>query len=220
MDMSQVRRTLDDDANETRTSPPLPLSIGSSFQKDVMTNFLNPSIIIRHFDDDRAPLASPLLPMLLSHTPRHTHADIAHHTTHPSLSPSTSLLSPSPFVIFFLHQTSKQKNQTQGPQILEHIVKSVAITSYDTKWVPSSARFVVIGSYPRATGCLQAWGASHHTIPHTPSPAHLPPHVPPRRSTAFFGFFTTLHPDCCSTFLSSSLATTSLPRQPAIARVK
>ena len=173
MDMSQVRRTLDDDANETRTSPPLPLSIGSSFQKDVMTNFLNPSIIIRHFDDDRAPLASPLLPMLLSHTPRHTHADIAHHTTHPSLSPSTSLLSPSPFVIFFLHQTSKQKNQTQGPQILEHIVKSVAITSYDTKWVPSSARFVVIGSYPRATGCLQAWGASHHTIPHTPSPAHL-----------------------------------------------
>jgi hypothetical protein len=47
-------------------------------------------------------------------------------------------------------------DMSQGPQILEHITKSVQITSYDTKWVPSSARFVVMGSYPRATGCLQA----------------------------------------------------------------
>ena len=44
-----------------------------------------------------------------------------------------------------------------GPQILEHISKSVQITSYDVKWIPSSARFVVMGAYARATGCLQAY---------------------------------------------------------------
>ena len=44
-----------------------------------------------------------------------------------------------------------------GPQILEHITQSLQITSYDTKWIPSSARFVVMGSYPRATGCLQVY---------------------------------------------------------------
>ena len=50
-----------------------------------------------------------------------------------------------------------------GPQILEHISKSVQITSYDVKWIPSSARFVVMGAFARATGCLQvctSWTAS------------------------------------------------------------
>ena len=42
-----------------------------------------------------------------------------------------------------------------GPQILEHISKSVQITSYDVKWIPSSARFVVMGAFARATGCPQ-----------------------------------------------------------------
>ncbi len=64
-----------------------------------------------------------------------------------------------------------------GPQVLELINKSVAFTIHDTKcaaclcsaahvalaltalsharWVPSSARFVALGVYPRATGCLQ-----------------------------------------------------------------
>ena len=44
-----------------------------------------------------------------------------------------------------------------GPQILEHISKSVQITSYDVKWIPSSARFVVMGAFARATGCLQVY---------------------------------------------------------------
>lgn len=44
-----------------------------------------------------------------------------------------------------------------GPQILEHVQKSLAITVYDTKWVPSSARFCVIGTYARATGCIQVY---------------------------------------------------------------
>ena len=46
---------------------------------------------------------------------------------------------------------------SSGPQILEHITKSVEITTYDTRWIPSSARFVVMGAYPRATGCLQVY---------------------------------------------------------------
>lgn len=36
---------------------------------------------------------------------------------------------------------------TNSPQILEHINKSLAITIYDTKWIPCSARFVVLGTY-------------------------------------------------------------------------
>ena len=41
-----------------------------------------------------------------------------------------------------------------GPNILELYQKPVNITTYDTKWIPTSARFVVLGSYARATGCL------------------------------------------------------------------
>ena len=44
-----------------------------------------------------------------------------------------------------------------GPNILEHVQKPVNITTYDTKWIPTSARFVVLGSYARATGCLQIY---------------------------------------------------------------
>ena len=51
-----------------------------------------------------------------------------------------------------------------GPQILEHISQSVQITSYDVKWIPSSARFVVMGSYARATGCLQVYALDNTTL--------------------------------------------------------
>ena len=51
-----------------------------------------------------------------------------------------------------------------GPQILEHISQSVQITSYDVKWIPSSARFVVMGSYARATGCLQVYELDGTTL--------------------------------------------------------
>uniref|UniRef100_A0A7S2QTR2 WD repeat-containing protein 92 n=1 Tax=Chlamydomonas chlamydogama TaxID=225041 RepID=A0A7S2QTR2_9CHLO len=43
------------------------------------------------------------------------------------------------------------------PQILEHLQKSLTVTIYDTKWIPSSARFVALGSYARNTGCLQVY---------------------------------------------------------------
>ncbi|KAK3282590.1 dynein axonemal assembly factor 10 [Cymbomonas tetramitiformis] len=44
------------------------------------------------------------------------------------------------------------------PQILEHLQQSLNLTVYDTKWIPSSARFVALGSYPRHTGYLSVWG--------------------------------------------------------------
>ena len=38
---------------------------------------------------------------------------------------------------------------TDRPQILEHVHKPLALTVYDTRWVPLSARFVVLGSHAR-----------------------------------------------------------------------
>eukprot|EP00873_Tetraselmis_striata_P043052 jgi/Tetstr1/463316/TSEL_008240.t1 len=43
------------------------------------------------------------------------------------------------------------------PQILEIVHKSLNLTVYDTKWIPSSARFVALGSHPRNTGALQIY---------------------------------------------------------------
>lgn len=43
------------------------------------------------------------------------------------------------------------------PRIIEYIHQSLNYTVYDTKWVPSSARFVSLGSYPRGTGVIQVY---------------------------------------------------------------
>eukprot|EP00762_Andalucia_godoyi_P001861 ANDGO_06097.mRNA.1 WD repeat-containing protein 92 homolog len=50
---------------------------------------------------------------------------------------------------------------TEKPQILEHINKSIAWTVFDTRWIPSSARFVALGQYARGTGALQVYSLSH-----------------------------------------------------------
>ena len=47
------------------------------------------------------------------------------------------------------------------PQIIEHIHKSLNLTVYDTKWVPCSARFIVLGSPPRQTGNIQVYNLVH-----------------------------------------------------------
>lgn len=39
-------------------------------------------------------------------------------------------------------------------QIIEYIKKSLNYTPFETRWIPSSNRFVAAGSYPRNTGCL------------------------------------------------------------------
>jgi hypothetical protein len=46
---------------------------------------------------------------------------------------------------------------TDAPQIIEHINKGVDFTPYDTKWVPSSSRFVAMGIYPNAKGALHVY---------------------------------------------------------------
>ena len=45
----------------------------------------------------------------------------------------------------------------EKPQIILHIHKSVNYTVYDTKWIPSSAKCVVLGSKPRGTGAIQIY---------------------------------------------------------------
>jgi len=46
------------------------------------------------------------------------------------------------------------------PQIICHIEKSVDYSLFDAKWVPCSAKFVVMGSRPRGTGIIQIYEVS------------------------------------------------------------
>lgn len=46
---------------------------------------------------------------------------------------------------------------TDAPQIIEHIHKSLTFTPYDTKWIPSSNRFVCMGIHPNAKGAIQIY---------------------------------------------------------------
>jgi len=50
------------------------------------------------------------------------------------------------------------------PQIIGHIQKSLNFTLYDCKWVPCSAKFVVLGSNPRGTGALQTYEIDKNDI--------------------------------------------------------
>eukprot|EP00761_Pharyngomonas_kirbyi_P003164 gb/GECH01003168.1/.p1 GENE.gb/GECH01003168.1/~~gb/GECH01003168.1/.p1 ORF type:complete len:355 (+),score=84.66 gb/GECH01003168.1/:1-1065(+) len=49
-------------------------------------------------------------------------------------------------------------NAGTAQHIFTHLRRSVPCTIYDTKWIPSSARFVAIGAYPRQTGTIQVFG--------------------------------------------------------------
>lgn len=46
---------------------------------------------------------------------------------------------------------------TDAPQILEHATQSLGCTPFDCRWIPASARFVVYGQTPRATGVFQVY---------------------------------------------------------------
>ena len=46
------------------------------------------------------------------------------------------------------------------PQIITHVEKSLNFTVFDVKWLPSSAKVVVLGSYPKDTGALQVYELS------------------------------------------------------------
>jgi len=45
----------------------------------------------------------------------------------------------------------------EKPQIIPHLQKSLNYTAFDVKWVPCSARFVVLGQYSRGTGVMQVY---------------------------------------------------------------
>ncbi|XP_012254834.1 dynein axonemal assembly factor 10 [Athalia rosae] len=47
------------------------------------------------------------------------------------------------------------------PQIICHIEKSVNYSLFDAKWIPSSAKFVVMGSRPRGSGIIQIYEVSN-----------------------------------------------------------
>eukprot|EP00500_Bicosoecida_sp_ms1_P007240 CAMPEP_0203824502 /NCGR_PEP_ID=MMETSP0115-20131106/51911_1 /ASSEMBLY_ACC=CAM_ASM_000227 /TAXON_ID=33651 /ORGANISM="Bicosoecid sp, Strain ms1" /LENGTH=358 /DNA_ID=CAMNT_0050733541 /DNA_START=188 /DNA_END=1264 /DNA_ORIENTATION=- len=46
---------------------------------------------------------------------------------------------------------------TDAPAIIEHIQQSMTFTAYDVRWVPCSAKFVVMGIYPKGTGVMQVY---------------------------------------------------------------
>lgn len=46
---------------------------------------------------------------------------------------------------------------TDAPQIIEHTAKSLNFTPFDTKWVPCSSKFVLLGQTPSARGVLQLY---------------------------------------------------------------
>ncbi|KAL5009083.1 hypothetical protein ScPMuIL_014664 [Solemya velum] len=52
----------------------------------------------------------------------------------------------------------------EKPQIIIHIQKSVNYTLFDTKWIPCSCKFVVLGNHARGTGALQVYEVSHGDI--------------------------------------------------------
>merc|ERR1712093_949676 len=55
---------------------------------------------------------------------------------------------------------ASEMDATDRPQIVEHVHKSLDYVVYDTRWVPSSARMVVLGRKPRGTGALQVFSLS------------------------------------------------------------
>jgi len=55
-------------------------------------------------------------------------------------------------------------DSTDAPQIIEHLSKSLTFTPYSVKWVPSSARFVVMGLYPKGTGTMKVFEMSRGAV--------------------------------------------------------
>jgi len=56
-----------------------------------------------------------------------------------------------------------------NPQIIAHLEKSLNYTLFDVKWVPCSARFVVVGSHPKGTGAIQVFEMSQKELKVTKS---------------------------------------------------
>ena len=50
------------------------------------------------------------------------------------------------------------------PQIILHAHKALNYTLFDTKWIPSSAKFVTIGNQPKGSGTIQIYEVSHGDV--------------------------------------------------------
>lgn len=46
-------------------------------------------------------------------------------------------------------------DSTEAPQILEHANKTLNFTPFDVRWIPASARFVLLGQSPGAKGIFK-----------------------------------------------------------------
>jgi WD40 repeat protein len=49
-------------------------------------------------------------------------------------------------------------------QIITHITHSLPFTPFDVKWIPCSAKFVVVGQLPRGTGSLSVYQLTAQSI--------------------------------------------------------
>ncbi|KAI8925571.1 WD40-repeat-containing domain protein [Entophlyctis helioformis] len=59
---------------------------------------------------------------------------------------------------------SAAAQQLDKCQLVVHASRSLAYTAYDVRWVPSSARFVILGQLPRGTGMLEVCQLSNGTV--------------------------------------------------------
>jgi len=48
--------------------------------------------------------------------------------------------------------------------MIAHVQKSMNFTLFDCRWVPCSAKFVVLGNHARGTGALQIYEMSHGDV--------------------------------------------------------
>lgn len=52
----------------------------------------------------------------------------------------------------------------EKPQIISHVQKPVNYTLFDTKWIPCSAKFIVLGNHARGTGAFQVYEVQHGDV--------------------------------------------------------
>ena len=53
---------------------------------------------------------------------------------------------------------------TSAPQIITHHNESLPLTPYDTKWIPGTARFCLLGQTPRMEGILKVFSLGQEKI--------------------------------------------------------
>ena len=45
----------------------------------------------------------------------------------------------------------------ETPSIVPYLSKSLSFTAHNVRWIPGTAKFVVVGQHPRATGAIQVY---------------------------------------------------------------